>query len=104
AEIETSILAMPGGAVAQTIIDSPAFGPAIVQGLAALGITQGSTLFAQFVRDVQTAVDSGDPLNYIQTAAAARPLLLFQVVGGGALSGGGTSPSDQVVVNSATQR
>ena len=103
-ELVTGELANPGGGVAQTIFDSPAFGPRIKAGLAAQGITQGSTLYAQFIRDAQTAVDAGDPINYIASAAGARPLLVLQVVGGGTLSSGGVSPSDQVVVNSATQR
>jgi hypothetical protein len=49
-------------------------------------------------------VDAGDPVNYIASAASARPLLLLQVVGGGTLPDGTKSPPDQVVVNSATQR
>jgi pimeloyl-ACP methyl ester carboxylesterase len=104
AEVRTGELAMPGGGVAQTIFDSPAFGPRIKQGLAAQGITEGSTLYNQFIRDAQTIVDAGDPINYIENAVNARPLLVLQVVGGGTLPNGGTSPSDQVVVNSATKR
>lgn len=103
-EVQTGVLAMSGGGVARTIFESPAFGPRIVQGLAAQGITQGSTLYAQFIRDVQTIVDAGDPVNYIAAAADTRPTLLFQVVGGGDLGGGEISPPDGVVVNSATQR
>jgi hypothetical protein len=102
--VRTGELANPGGVVAQTIFDSPAFGPRIKQGLAAQGITEGSTLYAQFIRDAQTLVDAGDPINYIVTAAAVRPLLILQVVGGGTLANGSASPSDQVVVNSATKR
>jgi hypothetical protein len=97
-EVNTGVLAMAGGGVAWTIVDSPAFGPRIVQALAAQGITEGSTLFAQFFRDVQALVDAGDPVNYVQAAADARPLLLFQVVGRD------DSPPDLVVVNSSTQR
>jgi pimeloyl-ACP methyl ester carboxylesterase len=104
AEVTTGELAMPGGGVAQTIFDSPAFGPRIKQGLAAQGITEGSTLYNQFIRDAQTIVDAGDPINFIASAASARPLLVLQVVGGGTLQSGAPSPSDQVVVNSATQR
>ena len=103
-EVVTGELANAGGGIAQTIFDSPAFGPRIKAGLAQQGITEGSTLYAQFIRDAQTAVDAGDPVNYIAAAAAARPLLLLQVVGGGTLANGSASPSDQVVVNSATQR
>jgi hypothetical protein len=104
AEVRTGELANAGGGVAQTIFDSPAFGPRIKAALAAQGITEGSTLLAQFIRDAQTVVDAGDPLNYIEAAKAARPLLLFQVVGGGTLPDGTASPSDQVVVNCSTQR
>jgi pimeloyl-ACP methyl ester carboxylesterase len=102
-EVTTGELANAGGGVAQTIFDSPAFGPRIKAGLAQQGITEGSTLYAQFIRDAQTAVDAGDPINYI-ASATTRPLLLFQVVGGGTLPNGSASPSDQVVVNSATGR
>jgi pimeloyl-ACP methyl ester carboxylesterase len=104
AEVRTGELANPGGGIAQTIFDSPAFGPRIKQGLAAQGITEGSTLYAQFIRDAQTVVDAGDPVNYIATAASVRPLLVLQVVGGGTLPDSTKSPPDQVVVNSATQR
>lgn len=103
-EIRTGVLANAGGGIAQTIVDSPAFGPRIVAGLTAQGLAPGTTLFAQFIRDAQTVVEAGDPVNYIATATAARPTLLFQVVGGGTLPGGGVSPPDQVVVNSSTQR
>jgi hypothetical protein len=50
------------------------------------------TLYEQFFRDAQTAIDSGDPLNYIDDAVAARPVLVTQV------------QDDTVVPNSATQR
>ncbi|HEY8507247.1 MAG TPA: alpha/beta fold hydrolase [Steroidobacteraceae bacterium] len=103
-EVRTGVIAMSGGSVAQTIIDSPAFGPAIKQALAAQGVIEGTTLFAQFIRDIQTVVDAGDPINYIQAADAAHPLLLYQVVGGADLPDGTQSPPDQVVVNSSTQR
>lgn len=104
ADVATGELANAGGGIAQTIFDSPAFGPRIKAGLAQQGITEGSTLYAQFIRDAQTAVDAGDPVNYIAAASAARPLLLLQVAGGGTLPDGSVSPPDQVVVNSATKR
>ncbi|MEA3182248.1 MAG: hypothetical protein QOI59_5771 [Gammaproteobacteria bacterium] len=97
-EVSTATLAMPGGGLSQLLIDSPTFGPRIVAGLAAQGLMQGTTLFEQFLRDAQTAVDSGDPLNFIAAAAAQHPIHLLQIVGSAA------SPPDQVVPNSATQR
>jgi pimeloyl-ACP methyl ester carboxylesterase len=102
-ELVTGELANAGGVVAQTIFDSPAFGPRIKTGLAQQGITEGSTLYAQFIRDAQSAVDAGDPINYI-VSAKVRPLLLLQVIGGGTLPNGTASPPDQVVRNDATKR
>ena len=98
ADVGTGTLAMPGGGIAQLLRDSPTFGPRIIAGLQAEGLQQGTTLFEQFFRDAQTAVDSGDPINFIAAAATNHPLHVIQVVGGGAV------PPDQVVPNSATQR
>ena len=103
-EVQTSVLAMAGGGVAATILDSPAFGTVLLEGLAAQGITVGSTLYAQFVRDAQTIVDAGRPGELHRRSSRGAAALLFQVVGGGDLGGGQTSPPDQVVVNASTQR
>jgi pimeloyl-ACP methyl ester carboxylesterase len=97
-EVSTGTLAMPGGGLADLLIDSQTFGPRIVAGLEAQGLVQGTTLFEQFLRDAQTVIDSGDPLNYIAAAAANHPIHLLQIVGSD------SSPPDQVVPNSATQR
>ena len=96
--VGTGTLAMPGGLITQLLLDSPTFAPRIIAGVQAQGLQQGTTLFAQFFRDAQTAIDSGDPINFIAAAAAGHPLHVIQVVGGG------SSLPDQVVPNSATQR
>ncbi len=98
--LKTMTGAMPGGGIAQLLKDSASFGPRITAGLVALGLTPGTTLFENFFIDAQTAVDSGDPVNYISSAIALRPYHLIQVVGGGTA----TALPDQVVPNSATQR
>jgi pimeloyl-ACP methyl ester carboxylesterase len=92
---KTASLLMTGGGVARTIVDSPTFGPAINNALTAQGLIPGTTLYNQFLRDAQTAVDAGDPLNYIATLAALKPVHITQIVG---------PPPDQVVPNSSTQR
>jgi hypothetical protein len=88
----SAYLNAPGGGLASLVQESETFGPIIDDGLAQNGLQPGMTLYDQFFRDAQTAVDSGDPLNYIDNAVAARPVLLTQVL------------NDTVVPNSATQR
>lgn len=90
--VRAATLSVPGGLVTRLLLDSPTFGPRIVAGLQAQGLVPGTTLFNQFFRDAQNVVDAGDPLNFVAAAAAAKPILLHQVLG------------DVVVPNSATQR
>jgi dienelactone hydrolase len=88
----TATLAVPGGLITQLLLDSPTFGPSIKAGLSAQGLTEGTTLFNTFFRDIQNVVDTSDPVNHIAGANVAKPIHLVQVVG------------DTVVPNSATQR
>ncbi|HLJ05524.1 MAG TPA: hypothetical protein VKT26_04600 [Acetobacteraceae bacterium] len=97
-DVSTATLAMPGGVLSNLLRDSPTFGPQITAGLQAQGLQPGTTLFEQFFRDAQTIVDSGDPVNYIAAAATNHPIHVLQVVGST------SSPPDQVIPNSATQR
>jgi hypothetical protein len=84
------VASVPGGAFALMGIDSPTFNPRIRAALTAGGLPP--TAWEQWFRDAQTAIDSGDPLNYISSAVALRPYFLQQVVG------------DTVVPNTGTQR
>ena len=88
--LRAAVASVPGGGIARLVFDSPTFGPSIRAGLGAQGLP--STAFDQFIRDVQAAIDAGDPLNYISSTVALRPYLLQQVTG------------DTVVPNTATQR
>lgn len=90
--VQTATLSVPGGVIAQLLRDSPTFGPRINAGLQAQGLVPGTTLYSQFFRDAQNVVEAGDPVNYMAAAAAAKPVLLHQVIG------------DTVIPNSATQR
>lgn len=88
----TVTLAVPGGVVTQLLLDSQTFGPIIRAGLTAAGLTPGSTLFNNRMRDFQAVVDPGDPINHICACNAQQPLHLIEVTG------------DTVVPNSATER
>ncbi len=108
-DVSTGTLANPGGVLAQLLIDSPTFAPQINAGLGAQGLAPGTTLYAQFIRDTQTVIDSGDPVNFIALATAQHPIHLLQVVGStpAPASCNPSAPAngcpDQVVPNSATQ-
>jgi hypothetical protein len=90
--IQSAYLNVPGGQFARLLERSPTFGPILRAPLAASGLVPGLTLYDNFWRTVQTVVDSADPLNYIAAAAAARPVLLTQVL------------NDQTIPNAYTQK
>jgi len=97
--INTAVLSVPGGGIAQMLNGSPTFGPAIRAGLAAAaGLQPGTPQFDQFFLIAQTVIDSADPVN-IAAFAGSKAILLHEVVGGGTLTGGGTSLPDQVIPN-----
>jgi hypothetical protein len=103
--VPTMVFSVPGGGVAALLRDSPTFGPRINAGLAQQGLMPGTTLYAQYFRDVQNIVDAGDPLNFVTQAATNRSIYFQQMVGGGTAPGTTTvALPDQVIPNSATQR
>jgi hypothetical protein len=79
--IVTATLANPAGNLSQWAITSPAFAPTINAALEANGLIPGTTLYANFFRDFQTIIDSGDPVNFIALATAQHPTQVFRVVG-----------------------
>lgn len=90
--MQSAYLNVPGGGVAYLLRESAALSPTVNAGLAANGLVPGLTLYENFFRNSQTAIDSGDPLNWVATTFAARPSVLTQMI------------NDTVVPNSATQR
>ena len=94
--VPVGVLNVPGGGIARLIDASPAFGPSIHAGLAAAGLEQGTPAYDAFMAAAQTAIDSGDPINFARNSAllAQKRLLLQEVVG----SDG--NPPDQVIPNS----
>jgi pimeloyl-ACP methyl ester carboxylesterase len=89
----TATLAVPGGVVTKLLLDSQTFGPVVRAGLTAAGLVPNSTLFNnRILRDFQTVVDSGDPINHICACTARQPVHLIEVTG------------DTVVPNNSTQR
>lgn len=99
-DVQTAALSVPGGVITQLAYNSAFFGPRIRGVIGAPTTVNGqpfgwnvpadSTLFNNLVRDLQTGLDSGDPVNHIFDAQANVPLFLQRVNG------------DSTVPNSAT--
>jgi pimeloyl-ACP methyl ester carboxylesterase len=99
--VKTGVLSVPGGGIARLLEGSPTFGPRIRAGLAAAGLQQGTPAYDAFFAAAQTAIDSGDPINYggnntLLDGSSETPvkrILVHEVVGGGDV------PPDQVIPN-----
>lgn len=79
--INAASLAMPAAGLVGTTIASEAFGPAIIAGLSASGIEEGTAAFEQFKVAAQTVVDSGDAINFGAMAAQNMPIHITEVIG-----------------------
>jgi pimeloyl-ACP methyl ester carboxylesterase len=90
--VNTALLSVPGGGIARLLDGSPTFGPRIRAGLAAAGVEAGTPDYDAFMVAAQTAVDSGDPINF-SGVSADKHLLMQEVVGGGSVL------PDQVIPN-----
>jgi hypothetical protein len=94
----SATLANPGGQFVYLGIESPTFGPPVIAGLEKASgglLTPGTTPFAQYLRDAQSVIDSGDPWNFIAQASALHPIHMIEVIG---------PPPDNVVPNDSTDR
>ncbi|RMH19790.1 MAG: hypothetical protein D6698_05260, partial [Gammaproteobacteria bacterium] len=87
--IQTYVLANPGGIYADIASHSTEISPLVNAGLAAKGIQPGTADYNAFFVAAQTVLDDADPVN-AATAASARNILLFK------------QKDDPVVPNSST--
>lgn len=83
AEIGTATLSSPFATWSRILTDPEAveFGAPVRAGLAAAGLVQGTVGFDNFVRDLQTIIDSADAANYAAAATALHPLHVIQILG-----------------------
>lgn len=95
--VTRAVLNVPGGRLSQLLVDSPTFSPSVLAGLAAQGVTPGTSAFVQFFLIAQTVVDDADPANYSEevltgalAGGTATQVLVQEMIG------------DAVVPNSAT--
>jgi dienelactone hydrolase len=90
----TATVAVPGGVLTDLLLDSFSFGPRIEAGLRAASavLEPNTSVYNNFIRDLQNIVDAGDPISHAAAAAAVRPIHFIGVEG------------DRVVPNSAQNR
>lgn len=93
--VYVGVLSVPGGGIARLLDGSPTFGPRIRAGLAQAGVIAGTPDYDAFMAAAQTAVDSGDPINFAGNGTfldlrAEHPeldfkkrILVQEIVGGG---------------------
>lgn len=99
-------LPMAAVGLTETLRQSDFYGPRINAGLAAASggaLVPGTTLYNNWFRDAQTAVDSADGINYTATVnAGGRRVYVGYLVGGAPNPAGGTWGPDSTVPNSRT--
>jgi len=82
-DVTTASLSSPAGPWTSILTDPAAvdFGAPIRAVLSAQGLPPGTIGFNDFVRDLQTVIDSVDPVNYAADAAASHPLHVIEILG-----------------------
>jgi pimeloyl-ACP methyl ester carboxylesterase len=93
--VYVGVLSVPGGGIARLLDGSPTFGPRIRAGLEQAGVIAGTPDYDSFMGAAQTAVDSGDPINFAGNGTFLdlhvehpeldfkKRILVQEVVGGG---------------------
>ncbi|WP_228160582.1 MECDP-synthase [Marinobacter bohaiensis] len=71
-----------GSQVTRLLENSPRFSPTLLGGLAAEGVSQGSSDFESFFYVFQSVVDGGDPVSYAKDLGGSTPNVLFTEVTG----------------------
>lgn len=80
--VQTAVLGMPGGALPKLLDGSYSFGPEIVAGLAANGVSHPSSDYEGFLLAAQTVLDPIDPINYASDlGASSRGIMAISVHG-----------------------
>ncbi len=82
ANLESTVLAMPGGGIAQLLSNSESFGQEIRDGLyAAAGIEPDSAQYNQFILAAQTILDDADSINYAVSVGVAQNVFTIEAIG-----------------------
>jgi len=78
--VRSLVASVAGTQVAQVLVNSATFAPVINAGLSKAGVNVGTSNYEKFMYAAQSAMDSGDPVNFAQLLATLGvPVLLQQV-------------------------
>jgi len=111
--VRAANFAMTGGGVPKLLENSPStsFGaPVILNGLAASGVTQGTSSYEKYMNVFQATLDSTDPVNYMENfeqsalSSATPGGLFFEIAGTWDANGTYTVNPDQTIPNDADNR
>ena len=83
--IRGMVASAAGTQVAQILVNSATFGEPINGGLAGNGVNVGTSTYERFLYAAQSAMDSGDPVSYVQTLATLGVPALVQQINGDAV-------------------
>jgi len=90
--VATATLGVFGGVISDYALDSASFGPVIEASFQAQGLVPNTGIYNNLFRDLQHALDAGDPISFAADAAANHSIHLITVEG------------DTVAPNSASKR
>jgi pimeloyl-ACP methyl ester carboxylesterase len=80
-----------GTQVSQILVNSATFAPVINGGLAASGVNAGTTNYERFMYAAQSAMDAGDPVNFLPSLKALNVPVLIQEIANDAVIPNSTS-------------
>jgi hypothetical protein len=98
-EMKSYYLNVPGGPLPVILRTSPSFSGsmnALLAGANAL-LQPNTALYSQFFREMQAAMDAGDPSNYVKQLAIDRPVLFSKVIGDTVVP----NPTNDFLINAA---
>jgi hypothetical protein len=98
-EMKSYYLNVPGAPLPVILRTSPSFSALVNGALAAVNplLQPNTSVYSQFFREAQAAIDGGDPSNYVRRLAQDRPVLFSKVIGDTVVP----NPTNDFLINAA---
>lgn len=92
--ISAAAFVTPGAGIAKLLENSPGIGATVLQGLAASGLTQGTSNLELYLNVAQASLDSAEPHNFVDSLKASNTKLYINEIYG---NGSTRSTQDQTI-------